>query len=117
MARIDEIELKLREWAQWVKAGDGSGYPTKCTIHPEWSPPAPGTTPTLKTTAHHDAVRTHWAISGLSIRLRNTVWLHYVNNLDMAEIGRQLGCEPGTIYPRIYRAHRLLQGRLLEAAV
>ncbi len=108
MARVELIEARLRTWAQWVKTGDGSGYPTKCTLHPEWSPPAPGTTPTMKTGAPSDARQTHRAIDTLSLRLKNTVVLHYVHNLQAAEIAVQLQCEPGTIYPRIYRAHRLL---------
>jgi len=108
MARNEVIEQRLREWAQWLKVGDGSGYPTKCTLHPEWSPPSAGITPTMKVGAPSSARQTHRAVEVLSVRMRNTLVLHYVLGLSIDDCAARLGCQAPAIYPRIWRAHRLL---------
>lgn len=48
MAKNSDMDARLWLWAERLKCGDGSGYPVKCTIHPDWSPPSPGITPTMK---------------------------------------------------------------------
>jgi DNA-directed RNA polymerase specialized sigma24 family protein len=112
MARDAGIERRLQEWAQWLKVGDGSGYATKSTLHPEWSPPTPGMTPTLKVSAPSTARQTHRAISLLSVRLANTLVLHYVTNLSVVDQAERLQCTPQTIEQRIWTAHRKLLGLL-----
>lgn len=116
MARIEAIEQRLREWAQWVTAGDGSGYPSKCTLHPEWSPPAAGTTPTLKAAAPSRARQTHRAIARLSVRLSNTVVVVYCMNLSEADRAERLSCQPATVRARLYALHRQL-ALLLDESV
>lgn len=108
MARDQGIERRLQDWAQWLKVGDGSGYSTKCTLHPEWSPPSSGMTPTMKVGAPSSARQTHRAISFLSVRLANTLVLHYVTNLSVSEQAARLECEPATVEQRIWKAHRQL---------
>lgn len=114
MARIEAIETRLKVWAQWVKTGDGSGYPTKCTLHPTWSPPKPGTLPTIKVSTPTTARQTHRAIAVLSERLRNTLVLHYVYNLSVIDQAARLRCHRDTVGKRIEVAHGLLK-RLLDA--
>jgi len=114
MARIERVEKRLQEWAQMLKVGDGSGYSTKSTLHPEWSPPSAGMTPTMKTCVPSQARETHRAIARLSERLQNTLVLHYVTNLSVADQAARLGCQPGTIDQRIWAAHRHLVVILFE---
>ena len=110
MARIDAIEARLVRWAQHLVVGDGSGFPTMCVLHPQWQPPAPGQTPTMKVSHATDARETHRAIGLLSMRLANTLVVHYVLKLPLAEQAARLGCTPSTVIARIDLAHRLLQG-------
>ena len=108
MARNEMVEKRLREWAQWMKVGDGSGYPTKSTLHPNWSPPASGQVPSMKTNAPSSARSTHRAIQALSERLQDTLVLHYVTNLPVADQAVRLGCTRQTVDQRICTAHRML---------
>ena len=112
MARDDQVDRLLRQWAQWLMVGDGSGYPARSTLHPEWSPPTPGTTPTLKVSAPTTAKRTHQAVQGLSDRLQTTLWLHYCTQLSVADQAVRLQCQPDTVGKRIQQAHLQLKGVL-----
>jgi DNA-directed RNA polymerase specialized sigma24 family protein len=109
MARDPHIEARLQRWAAAVTLGDGSGYPAMCVLHPEWQPPAPGVTPTLKSAPASDARATHRAIERLSMRLRNTIAVHYCQRLSLAEQALRLECAESTIHARIEQAHRELQ--------
>lgn len=112
MARSGQMERRLQEWAQWMKVGDGSGYPTMSPLHPEWSPPSPGTTPTPKAASPSGARETHQAIIQLSERLQHTLYWHYVTNLPVTEQAQRLGCQPDTVGKRVQTAHRALMGLL-----
>lgn len=112
MARDADIDRLLREWAQWLMVGDGSGFPVRSTLHPEWSPPSPGTTPTLKASPPSTARRTHKAVCLLSDRLQTTLWLHYCTGLSVADQAVRLQCQPDTVGKRIQDAHRQLMGVL-----
>lgn len=108
MSRIDWVEARLKEWAYWLTVGDGSGYSTKSTLHPEWSPPSKGTTPTMKVAAHTNAPETHRAVLMLSERLQHTLKLHYTTQLNLADQAIRLECQPDTVYARVWKAHREL---------
>lgn len=108
MARDAGMEARLQRWAQWVTVGDGSGYPVKSVLHPEWQPPSPGITPTLKTAPATDVRATHRAIGRLSQRLANTLVVHYCLKLSLAEQADRLACSIDAIHNRVERAHRLL---------
>lgn len=112
MARDARMEARLQRWAQGVTVGDGSGYPAMCVIHPQWQPPSPGTAPTLKVAHHSDVRETHRAIGALSMRLANTLVVHYCLRLPMDEQAQRLGCEVRTVHGRVEEAHRRLQGIL-----
>lgn len=116
MARIDWVEQRLRDWAQWLRVGDGSGYPAKSVLHPHWSLPSAGTTPTLKVTAPSSARATHRAIGRLSERLQATVVLHYCTQLSVVDQASRLECQPDTIGQRLRTAHSML-ARDLGAAL
>ena len=114
MARDNDIHARLLAWAQYVTVGDGSGYPAMSVLHPEWQPPAPGTTPTMKVSAPSMAAQTHRAIGMLSLRLANTLVVHYVLKLPMAEQAERLECEERTVYLRVEAAQRQLRGLLMD---
>jgi DNA-directed RNA polymerase specialized sigma24 family protein len=108
MARNAQMERRLQEWAQWLKVGDGSGYPTMSPLHPQWSPPSAGTTPTPKAAVPSGARDTHRAIGQLSERLQCTLYWHYITNLTVAEQAVRLHCQPDTVGKRVQTAHRAL---------
>lgn len=108
MARDPRIEARLQRWAQWVTVGDGSGYAAVNTLHPNWSPPTPGMRPSLKVAKGSDAAQTHRAIGQLSVRLANTVVVHYCRKLSLADQAARLDCAESTVGQRVEEAHRRL---------
>ena len=91
MARDSTIEARLWRWAEAVKGGaDVHGYPVKCTLHPDWSPPSPGMTPTLKVAPASDVRQTHALVLQLSERMQATLSAHYVYRMSMAMAGEML---------------------------
>lgn len=115
MARDERIEQRLQRWGAWRKGGDQYGYPAMSTMHPHWTPPAPGRTPTLIVApTATDARETDRAVMQLSERLRATLLMHYVMRLPIAEQAARLECEPVTVHARIDASHRLLLGILHE---
>jgi DNA-directed RNA polymerase specialized sigma24 family protein len=106
MARIPEVELKLQRWAQWIAEGDGDGFPAMSVLHRSWQPPSPGTTPSLKVGCNDDdARRTHRAVGRLSVRLSNTLIVHYVKRLPLVDQAAELQCAESTVIARIDLAH------------
>lgn len=110
--RDEQMHMRLLEWAQWCKVGDGSGYPTMSVLHEDWSPPSPGLTPTMKVAAGSSARQTHRAVRTLSARLRNTVAIHYLTNLPIAEQAQRLQCAERTVFERIEQAQALVRAAL-----
>lgn len=117
MARIDWVDQRLREWATWLVVGDGSGYSSKCTLHPEWSPPTPGTTPTMKVAPASHAARTHRAVVQMSERMQQTLKLRYCTQMSLQDQADMLGCQVATLESRLWQAHKLLAGvlRIMES--
>jgi len=109
MARDDAMDVRLRAWAQWVSVGDGSGFPTKSVLHPEWSPPSPGQTPTLKTFKASMAPMVDGVIRRLSERQQQTLHVCYCTQMTLAERAERLQCQPATVDQRIWVIHRELQ--------
>lgn len=115
MARDVRIEARLLRWAQAVTVGDGSGFPAMSVLHREWMPPSSGMLPTLKVAPHSDVMGTHRAIERLSLRLRNTLAVHYCLRLPMVDQADRLECAVPTIHARIDQAHRELAQLLAES--
>ena len=115
MARDTRIEARLQRWAAWLSVGDGSGYPVMSVLHPEWQPPSPGITPTMKVSSISDARETHRAISRLmSKRMAHTLVLHYCMNLSTAEKAMRLECTESTVIQRVDQAHRVLAAEFCD---
>jgi DNA-directed RNA polymerase specialized sigma24 family protein len=116
MARDEAMHRLLLEWAQWVMVGNGSGFPSMSVLHPNWSPPSPGTTPAFKTSgASAELLRVHRIVCAMSERMRQTVWLVYCyRNLGPVEVARRLCVAEGTVHKRIELAHRVLLAKLSQ---
>lgn len=112
MAVDAEIEARLQRWAQYVTVGDGSGYAAINTLHEDWSPPTPGMTPTMKALTTSDVRQTHRLIAQLSMRLRNTLVVHYCLRLPVDQQAERLGCGRSTVHERVSEAHRQMQALL-----
>lgn len=109
MARIEEIDTLLWQWAERLKAGDGSGYPTMCTVHPDWSPPSPGVTPTMKVSRARRG-EIDRMVERLPDSLRATLVAHYLLRMSDTDAAAVLGCAVPTVGQRIVRAHQLIAG-------
>lgn len=116
MARDPRIEERLVRWAAGVTVGDGNGFPAMSVIHPEWQPPSPGTTPTMKVSPASDVRQTHAAIQRLSQRMQVTLLVHYVFKGTVEDQALRLGCQVSTVHARIDVAHRQLSALLAEAS-
>lgn len=114
MARIDWVEARLQRWAEWLKVGDGVGYPTLCVLHEDWAPRSPGTTPQMKVAPACDALQTHRIVVGLSERMRGTLAAHYLLGMPAKDAAALLECAPDTVHQRIERAHALIAQALAE---
>lgn len=114
MARIDWVEARLQRWADWLKVGDGSGYPVRCVLDESWSPPSAGTTPQMKALPASDAPQTHRVVLGLSERMRATLAAHYLLGLQAQEAAAVLECAPDTVHQRIERAQALIAQALAD---
>lgn len=112
MGKDDRIERLLVEWAQWLNVGDGSGFATMSVLHVDWTPPGSGITPTMKVSKASQAQAVHRAVKGLSQRLQDTLVVHYVQRLPLAEQAKRLECGEGTVVQRVVIAHRRLRAAL-----
>lgn len=108
MARDAAIDARLQRWAEAVTVGDGSGYAVVNPLHPNWSPPTAGVRPGMKVARASDVGETHRAIRRLSLRLANTVVVHYCLRLPMADQAERLECDVSTVGRRVEEAHRQL---------
>lgn len=108
MARDERIDGMLWRWAEWLKTGDGNGYPVMSTLHEDWAPPAPGMRPGMKVVPHNDAPMTHRLVHVLSDRLRATLVAHYVLRMSADAAALVLECQAATVHSRIESSHREL---------
>ena len=109
MEGVDEIEARLLRWAELVKGGgDGSGYPVKCTLHEDWSPPSPGMTPSMKVVPSSDAMGTHRCIANMTAKHRAALVARYVLRMTYREAGEQMQCQEETARARTDAARREL---------
>jgi DNA-directed RNA polymerase specialized sigma24 family protein len=108
------MHQRLQAWAQWRMVGDGSGYPVMSVLHPNWSPPAPGTTPTMKTSRAPLEVReTDRVVARMSERMQKTLLLVYgLPALTQAERARRLGVAERTVVERVEAAQGVLRRAL-----
>jgi DNA-directed RNA polymerase specialized sigma24 family protein len=107
---VDRMEARLREWAHWLTlGGTGDGFAAVNVLHPSWSPPTPGTLPTMKVGRSDRRNKdTHAAVVQLSKRLQATLQVHYCRRLAITEQALQLECSSSTVHARVRDAKRRL---------
>lgn len=109
---MSDVDQALKDWAHWLSCGrNGGGFPRTNVLHQSWLPPTPGSTPTLKVGAadHTLHQRMHRAVARLSVRLANTVVVHYCYRLSEAEQCARLQCARATLHHRLATARAQLQ--------
>jgi DNA-directed RNA polymerase specialized sigma24 family protein len=105
MARLDWVEARLQRWAEACTVGDGSGYATLSVLHPNWSPPGGGQSPTMKVARASDVVDTMRAVDQLSLKLHQAVVVHYCKRGSIERQCDELDCSKTTLFARIEAAH------------
>jgi hypothetical protein len=105
MARDEEMERRLQNWARWklgASAG-GLGY-GRCN----WNMEPSGTRYREATIPTNDceASITDQAVASLEDRLRQTIEQVYLTGDSAAIDARKLGCSEATVKARVWEAHR-----------
>jgi hypothetical protein len=116
MARIEDIERRLLNWARW-KAGGRSGGLGYSAINLQAAVVGGGrdgyreaTIPTNDC----EADETDQAVLALPSELRRTVEVVYVEGGGMAQKARRLCCAEPTVHARIDQAHRKISRWLAD---
>lgn len=112
MARLEDVERRLLNWARW-RAGMGSGGMGYAGVH--WGAEG-GTRAAYREaripTMDCEGEETDRAVRALPSDLRRTVEVHYVEVRSETDAMRRLACGRSTLHARIGRAHLLLQSWL-----
>lgn len=109
------VEQALKDWAHWVMSGrTADGFPRCNVLDKSWLPPTPGSTPTMKVSRFRDARErdTHQAIGRLSLKLANTVVVHYCYRLSVIDQCERLGCATSTLHQRLAVARDRVRAEL-----
>jgi DNA-directed RNA polymerase specialized sigma24 family protein len=104
---VDRVDARLREWAQWASTGGRSvGFPVINVLHSNWQPGrGMGRLPATHSGARHERERqTHEAIQTLSVRLQDTLVVHYVKRGTCEQQASALGCKLSTLHARLREA-------------
>lgn len=110
MARIEDIERRLLNWARW-RCGlmrGGLGY-ASVDLGAERVDGGGGyDAPAVIPTSDVEASETDQAVMSLPGELRRTVEVCYLDGGGVQRHAAKLACSESTIKARIWRAHRLL---------
>jgi hypothetical protein len=115
MARIEEIERRLLNWARWKHGAtrSGLGYAStrwgECTTTTRYRE---AVIPTIDC----EAEETDRAVQALEDRLRRTVEVTYLEDCSMPRRAAQLGCSEPAVKARVWQAHRCLSQWLADKA-
>lgn len=113
---VDLADKALREWSYWVRGGRVvDGFPRCNVLHKSWMPPAPGVRPMMSVSrARDDSMQrvVHQALGMLSVKLANTVVVHYCYRLSVADQCSKLGCAPSTLHHRLQAVREVVSARL-----
>jgi len=109
MAKIEDVERRLLNWARWKIGGEsgGLGY-ASATLGLLAGAGTSAYRESLIPTGVAEAVETDNAVKTLDLDHRRIVIEHYEHGLSLAAISVKLDCSVATVYARVDRAHRLL---------
>lgn len=108
---VDVVEARLLAWAAWRTAGGcADGFPSKSVLHPSWSPPSPGITPTLHVSGRSEEQQRQMdgLIGGLTVKLRDALYVVYIKRMAPADQAKHLRCQECTVRARVVEAKRQL---------
>lgn len=115
MARIEDIERRLQNWARWKLGAvhSGLGYASM-----SWAatPAGRGMRESIIPTIDCEAEQTDRAVLALESRLRATVEVEYLQGWSLRRKAQQLACSEPTVKTRIWQAHRQLAHWLADKA-
>lgn len=115
MARIEDIERRLQNWARWKLGAtrSGLGYASM-----RWGGgiPTQGNRESVVPTIDCEAEETDRAVMALESRLRATVEVEYLQGWSLRRKAQHLACSEPTVKSRIWQAHRHLSQWLADKA-
>jgi hypothetical protein len=115
MARIEDIERRLQNWARWKHGAvhSGLGYASM-----RWTaaPITRGLRESIIPTIDCEAEETDRAVQALEPRLRATVEVEYLQGCSLRKKAQQLACSEPAVKARIWQAHRQLSHWLADKA-
>jgi hypothetical protein len=116
MARIEDVERRLLNWARWLIGGrsGGLGYATVSygAVGADCSKVRESVIPTSEA----EAVETDDAVKELATELQLVLAMHYRDGKSVAMISVESYCSVATVYNRLDRAHRLLDQTFSDRA-
>ena len=115
MARIEDIERRLLNWARW-KSGPGVGGLGFSAVNLLGQEYSARNREAVIPTVDCEAEQTDRAIHMLPRELQETLDVVYVQGGGRAHKARKLGCTEATVDARVWRAHALLQSQLSAMA-
>lgn len=115
MARIEDIERRLLNWARW-KGGAGQGGLGFAGVNMDSGGGSDGYREAVIPTMDCEAEETDRAVMSLASELRATVELVYRGRGTMAEKARRLCITEAGVYRRIDQAHARIQQWLADLA-
>lgn len=115
MARIEDIERRLLNWARW-KCGPGVGGLGFSAVNLLGHEYSSRVREAVIPTVDCEAEETDRAVHALSAELQQTLEVVYVQGGGRAQKARTLGCTEATVDARLWRAHAQLQSQLSAMA-
>jgi len=115
MARIEDIERRLQNWARWKLGAthSGLGY---ASMRWDGGIRTPGNRESVVPTIDCEAEETNRAVMALESRLRATVEVVYLQGCSMRQKALQLCCGEPAVKARVWQAHRSLSHWLAATA-
>jgi len=116
MARIEEIERRLLNWARWKAGGrsGGLGYSAINLVTAGSGGGRDGYRESVIPTNDCEADETDQAVMSLPSELRRTLEVVYVEGGGMAAKARRLCCAEATVHARVDQAHRKISRWLAD---
>jgi DNA-directed RNA polymerase specialized sigma24 family protein len=115
MARIEDIERRLLNWARW-KCGPGVGGLGFSAVNLLGQEYSTRVREAVIPTSDCEAEETDRAVKTLPQELQQALVVVYVQGGGRAQKARKLGCTEATVDARVWRAHALLQSQLAAMA-
>jgi hypothetical protein len=115
MARIEDIERRLQNWARWRLGAtrSGLGY---ASMRWDGGIRTPGNRESIVPTIDCEAEETDRAVMALASTLRATVEVEYLQGWSLRRKAQHLACSEPTVKSRIWQAHRHLSHWLADKA-